>query len=472
MFITRSLALLCALLVVSCGATSNTRTIVGHWEGAMRNPVTDETVTIWLHIDCDSAGNFTGKLDSPDQLVMQLDAQIDTMSSDSVDVKLFAMMARFLGKYVAASDEIQGQWMQGASVAQLAFKRNDAIAYERPQTPKPPIAGHPVSFTPSDGGKISGLLTLPEGNGPFPIAIMLTGSGPQDRDEMIAGHRPFLVIADHLARNGIATFRFDDRGVGESRSAKGNITMEQLTSDVPMMLRALDSFSLRTRVDTSKLFILGHSEGGLVATMAANRAPGRYRGLVLLASPAIALDSIMNMQFDQFVGKKQGEAMRQLQHDAMRTIKTSTDTASLRRSLRELFASRYPLLDSTVRTRFPSADAFASASVMGIMNPALIYMVKHDPRPELARLCNTGACTPVLALYGANDLQVPGELNAASMRSATQGNSGVTVEVLPKLNHLFQTSTTGDIKEYARIKETISPAVLEKISTWINQRAK
>lgn len=461
--ISRYVSLLLFLIVLSIGCDSNSqqRSVVGHWEGSL--PIPSGAIRIFLHIDADSTGKLRATFDSPDQMAMQMPiATIDT-SADSLTFFVMSAMGRYDGLYIRKNDEIHGQWMQGQSVMQLNFRRNDSVAFERPQEPKPPFPYRTEDITVDldDGGKLAGMLTIPEGTGKFPLSILLTGSGSQNRDESIVGHKPFKVIADHLARNGIATLRFDDRGVGGSRSAKASVTMERLAKDVLLMIKSIQSHG---SIDSSRIGLIGHSEGGVVATIAANKQPA-IRFAVLMASPSIPLDSLLNIQYDKVMVDKPNAAMRRLQHGAMSLLKTTTDTAVLRRSLRELYMSKYDSLDEATKGTFPSKEAFASASLAQLMSPSLIFMIRFDPRTELAKLQ-----IPVLALFGSNDIQVPVQENVSAMKDALKHNPRATVEAFPALNHLFQQSKTGKLSEYGTIKQTIAPEALAKITGWLKQR--
>lgn len=433
-------------------------TFVGHWEGTVSTE--GGALRLFLHLDQDTAGRFRGLLDSPDQLAFQILATGIENTVDSIDLQFFTLMARYQGKLDASGERIVGQWSQGGTVSQLTFTRNDEVAFERPQEPKPPYPYIEEDFkiTLRDKGTLAGTLTMPQGNGPFPLALLLTGSGAQDRNEEIAGHKPFLVIADHLTRNGIAVLRMDDRGVGGSK-ANANVGADVVAKDVGTVVASLRK---DPRIKADKIGLIGHSEGGLVASIAANEDPS-LAYVVLLASPALPGDSILKLQYDKMVGSTMPPVMRTLQHQALHLIKTQTDSAALRRSLQQLYEAAFPTAGEQVRSIYKTKEAFAAATIRMLMSKPILFLVRHDPRLELEQLR-----MPVYALFGAKDMQVPANENVPAMELALRGKRTARVEVLPDLNHLFQTSTTGELKEYGTIKETFSPAALKLISDWIS----
>ncbi len=466
----RILALLVVLFVSfgSNGCSSKTGvanasdSFIGHWEGSMTTP--GGALRLFLHIEHDSAGAYKAFLDSPDQLAFQIPVTIIDVRKDTLDLKIVNLMANYVGKLSANGQEIIGQWEQGTSVAQLTMKRNDDVAFLRPQEPKAPFpyTKEDLTIRLRDKGTLAGTLTLPQGNGPFPLAILISGSGVQDRDETIAGHKPFLVLANHLTRNGIAVFRYDDRGAGGSK-AVANVAADEVAKDIVEIIRTLRS---NGKIDQNKIGLIGHSEGGFVSGIAVGLEPA-IRYAVLLASPSLPGDSILKLQYDKIAGSTLPESMRVLQRRSLETIKSISDSASLRRELEKLYVAAYDSAGEQVHQMYKTPKAFATASLGQLMSKPLQFLVRYDPRTELAKLT-----IPVLALYGAKDMQVPALQNEPAMRQALSGNARATVTVLPDLNHLFQTATTGELKEYGTIKETISPVALKTITDWITSTVK
>ena len=329
---------------------------------------------------------------------------------------------------------------------------------KRPQEPEPPFPyeAEDVTFpNEADDVKLAGTLTLPDTADVYPAVVLITGSSPQDRDEALAGHRPFLVLADHLTRQGIAVLRYDDRGVAASTGDFAQATTEDFARDAEAAVAYLKT---RPEIDADRIGLLGHSEGGLVAPMVATRSGG-VAFLVLLASPGVTGEEILYEQGD-LIGKAEGasasqvEANRTQRERLFAAIKQDTDSAQVASDVRRI------LKESGLPAEAVEAQAEWAAS------PWFRYFLTYDPAPALEKVE-----VPVLALFGEKDLQVPAEANRAAVEAALEagGNEAYAVEVLPSLNHLFQTSETGAPSEYAQIEETMAPVVLETIAAWIRQ---
>jgi pimeloyl-ACP methyl ester carboxylesterase len=416
-----------------------------------------------MHIEQDSTGKPKAFLDSPDQLAFQIPVTLIEIRKDTLDLKIVDLMANYVGKLSASGDKIEGQWEQGTTVAQLSMQRNDEVAFARPQEPRPPFpyTEEAVTITLRDKGTLAGTLTMPQGNGPFPVAILLTGSGVQDRNETIAAHKPFLVIADHLTRQGIAVFRYDDRGAGGSK-ASANVGSDEVAKDVVEIIKTLRK---NAKIDQHKIGVVGHSEGGWVSGIAAGLEPS-IAFAVLLASPSLPGDSILMLQFDQIAGKLPA-SRKLLQRKTLELVKTIRDSATLRSELSKLYENAYDSAGEQVHAMFKSGKSFAAASIPQLMSKPLQFLVRYDPRPDLTKLR-----IPVLAIFGSKDTQVPSAQNEPAMRAALAANSNAKIMVMQNKNHLFQTAKTGELKEYGTIKETVSPEVLTTISDWLKSVVK
>jgi len=266
------------------------RRFLGNWEGSLR--VSGLALRLGFSF-ADSAGGVAGTLTSIDQGGVKLPVTV-RVSGDSIRAESAPARAVFAGRLVTA-DSIDGAWSQGGASLPLALARVAAVTTaRRPQEPRPPFpyAQHEVSFESVPGVRLAGTLTVPAGTGPFPAAVLVSGSGPQDRDEALLGHRPFAVLADHLTRSGIAVLRYDDRGVGRSTGSFASATSGDFADDAAAAVRYLRT---RQEVAPGKIGIVGHSEGGLIAPMVAVRSP-EVAFLVLLAGPGIRGDSLLKLQ--------------------------------------------------------------------------------------------------------------------------------------------------------------------------------
>jgi hypothetical protein len=300
---------------------------------------------------------------------------------------------------------------------------------------------------------LSATLTLPKGKGPFPAVVLVAGSGPSDRDEQIAGHRPFLVLADHLTRNGVAVLRYDKRGIGQSTGSYDTATTFDFASDAEQALAFLKA---RPEVNGSKLGLLGHSEGGLVGPIVATHT-ATARFLVLLAGTAVPGEEILQAQ-NELIAKAQGASVHAITGQRNRDERIFSflkqhpggDQAQLRALITELFPG--------------ASEASVTAQIRVLDSPWFRTFLTLDPRPYLRQVK-----LPVLALFGEKDLQVPPAQNVPEMERALQaaGNPWVEVRVLPGLNHLFQPAGTGDPREYGSCETTMAPAALEAVSAWI-----
>ena len=334
----------------------------------------------------------------------------------------------------------------------------------RPQEPKPPFpyTSEDVGFA-SGAVHLAGTLTIPAGDGPFPAAVLLTGSGAQNRDEEIFGHKPFLVLADHLSRRGVAVLRCDDRGVGGSTGSPRTATTGDFADDAVAAVRFLRT---RPEVAADQVGLIGHSEGGIIGPLAATRAPGEVAFVVMMAGTGVPLGEVVLRQVELITAAAGADSATVAGEVATTNlvidlVAAGADSLTIRRELEAAVRAAEPgLTDEQV------AGA-VDGHLGGILSPWFRYAVALDPRVALRQL----TC-PVLALNGALDLQVDPEQNLPEIEQALAeaGNPDVTIVRLPGLNHLFQTSASGSPSEYAMIEETISPEALTAISDWIGAR--
>ena len=297
-------------------------------------------------------------------------------------------------------------------------------------------------------------MTIPRGQGPFSAVLLLSGSGAQDRDSTLFGHRSFLLIADHLTRAGIAVLRVDDRGVGGSNGDLGQSTLSDFAEDALAGVRFLVA---RDDIDGSRVGLIGHSEGGIVAPLAASRSRD-IAFVVLLAGTGVPGADVMDLQMQLHL------RLLGLDED---TIEAA---AAEKRKLNKLIAAGGPaaaITEQLASLKRAQGDptAVQPTDVAGMMTPWMLSFLTHDPRPVLAEIG-----IPVLALNGELDFQVDPDQNLEDMRVALKGNDRATLLRFPKLNHLFQTAETGALVEYGQIEETLAPMVLDLIRDWILER--
>ncbi len=452
------------LLFVLFMSRLHAQDIVGEWHGAL--DISGIKLRLVLHIDKGDEG-FTATMDSPDQGAKGIPVSSVTFVDGALKLEVSAIGARYEGK-LGADEIIEGIFFQGGQQFPLRLARNNAEAgaVDRPQEPKPPFPYHveEVGFSNDDAGiTLAGTLTLPEGDGPFPAVILITGSGPQNRDEELFGHKPFLVIADYLTRHGMAVLRYDDRGVGESTGNFASSTSADFASDAAAAFTFLKA---KAGIDLNRIGLLGHSEGGRVAPMVASGQES-VAFLVLLAAPGISIDSLMMVQ-SRMIGAASGLSVDQLD-DAAKVNRQVYDVViaeedGWEQKLHELLS---PVFDAQVTigamTREQASAAVIQQQVQ-LTSPWMRYFLKFEPAAYLSRV----TC-PVLALNGGNDLQVASNENLAGITATllSSGNSRVVAKELPGLNHLFQESNTGLPLEYGTISQTISPIALDEILHWM-----
>jgi len=482
-FVTPIAALLLALpATVGVGAPAAPQTpavappvaaqLVGAWQGALALPG-DQSLTIVVHIDT-AGGALAATMDSPDQGAFQIPVGRVTFDGERLELTLPMIAARFEGR-LEDGERIEGSWHQGGGSLSLTLRRADAGQLARPHRPQEP-AGSPryrvdeVTFENAAGLTLTGTLTIPEGRGPFPAVALISGSGPHDRDESMYNHRPFLVLADHLTRNGIAVLRWDDRGVGGSEGDFSTATSRDFAADAAAALEYLRG---RREVISNAVGLAGHSEGGLVAGMVAARRDD-VAFLVLLASPGLPGEEILYMQgraIGQAMGAPEDAIQRNynIQRETFDVLRTEPDPDRARAAvddvLRRVFDEATPAERASLGIPAGAEEAWVQSQLAAVTSPWFRFFLSYDPRDDLRRI---DPDVPVLAIIGDRDLQVPAAENLAAIREALapRGND-LTAIMVPGLNHLFQTAGTGTPAEYALIEETFSPVAMNAIANWI-----
>ena len=410
-----------------------------------------------------------GLYESPDQMVSGVPVRGLARDGNAVRFTIMNGMLVFAGT-LADDDQSLASTLATPGQPELAvtFKKQaagqKAAAAKRPQLPVAPFpyrseeVSIPNSAAP--GVTLAGTLTLPEGKGPFPAAILISGSGAQDRDETLAGHKPFAVIADHLTRNGFAVLRHDDRGTAKSTGDHSKATSADFATDANAAFALLAS---RPDIRADAIGFIGHSEGGMIAPIAMASNP-KVAYAVLLAGPGTRLNQLMLSQ-QRLIGSQMGRSEADLDKAEPIFAKIFAAVAKAKDNA-ETEAAIAAILTPQARADFGlPADAPASLLTARLGGPWFRYFLNYDPVPNLARIT-----VPVLAINGALDRQVPAAENLAAIRKATATNKDVTIAELPGLNHLFQTAKTGGLGEYQQIEETFAPAALDLMTAWLQKR--
>lgn len=381
-----------------------------------------------------------------------------------VTVEVPSTKAKIVGTLNDSFDRLDGKWHQRGGkfdivLRKIALEQTRDPKAKRPQTPKTSFKYKTTEHTIKNqeaGLALCGSLTVPNGDGPFPVIVTISGSGPQDRDETIFGHKPFYVIADHLGKRKIATFRYDERGVGESTGNFSTATSKDFADDVDVIV---DYLKTQETLDPKRIILVGHSEGGIIAPMVAARRSD-IAGIVLLAGPGVpGLEIVLNQT--RLIAKAEGaeekdlEAQRFILEELIKGVESAEEFAAV---VNEKFK------DQMSEEEAEKTLAAIQQAQAQFDSPWFKFFLKHDPRVDLRKVK-----VPVLSIVGEKDLQVDPNLNLPAIEAALQvaGNNKVQSKVLPKLNHLFQECKTGSPSEYAAIEQTFAPAALEVLTTWL-----
>ncbi|WP_167737393.1 alpha/beta hydrolase family protein [Sphingomonas parva] len=445
----RALAAIGALLLAASPASA--QQAVGAWNG--RLTVGAMSLRIGVEVTRGADGTLSGTMSSPDQGAAGIPLSAVTLAGTHFSFEAPSIRGRYQAEWDAAQGGWAGTWTQGQALP-LVLRPGAVAAPARPQAPKPPFpySEEEVAIDAAAGVRLACTFTRPRGTGPVPAVFLVSGSGPQDRDEALAGHRPFAVLADHLTRAGIAVLRCDDRGFDRSTGDFATSVTQDYAADAIAVLAWL-----RRQQGIGKVGLVGHSEGGVVGPMVAARDP-KLAFLALLAAPGIPMADLLVAQAEAVARSIGMPAERAAQEGQVtrRVIEAVAGAPSAEAA--RAAASR------TLAEAGAGSEAIANQSAM-VATPWFRGIAAYDPRPALAALR-----LPVLAINGATDTQVLAGPNLAGIREATRGNADVTIVELPGLNHLLQTSASGAPTAYAATEETMSPSALNLIAEWILKR--
>jgi fermentation-respiration switch protein FrsA (DUF1100 family) len=456
-----------SISVTLAQAQSDQDKVIGIWQGKLKVPGGE--LRIIFKISAKEDGILAAAMDSPDQGVSDIPVSDVTFKNDSLRIESSLIRGLFEGQMQADGQTIKGVWKQSGMTFPLDIKRVDEVSkLNRPQEPKPPfpyIEEEVTVLNKSAELELAGTFTRPNSGGPFPAAILISGSGPQDRDEAILGHRPFFVLADYLTRQGIAVLRMDDRGFGKSKVDFSKATSLEFASDV---LADIDYLKTRKDVNPKQIGLIGHSEGGMVAPMVAAQSKD-VAFIVLMAGTGLTGEQILYLQADLIARANEASdsataKYRADQERIFRVLKQEKDDSVAVTKVRKIIKDALAQLSEPEKKALGDGEAYVNAQIKQFLSPWFRYFLTYNPKPALMKV----KC-PVLAINGALDLQVPPKENLAAIEQALQagGNTNYTIKEFPKLNHLFQTAVTGSPSEYAKIEETMSPEVLQFVGDWL-----
>lgn len=441
------------------------QSITGSWLGKIE--VSAISLRVVFNLSVIENDSLVATMDSPDQGAKNIKLGPVTLTGDSINISAGALLAEYNGK-IKNDTIIEGKWTQAGRTFTLNLTRlRDIFTINRPQEPKPPFPyiSEEITFTNDKFNiKLAGTLTVPEGDGPFPAVVLITGSGSQNRNEELLGHKPFLVLSDYLTRNGIAVFRYDDRGVGLSQGNAVTATTADLATDAEAAFIYLKS---RPEIDHETIGLIGHSEGGLIAPIVAS-SNYEIAFIVSLAGTGVKGEEIIHRQNSDI-----SSAMEAEEKDIKEAIATNKKLFAVLKKepdndkAEEKINAVYKKILMKKKTSPEDIEKSIKqlATIFNKMSYTWFrYFIITDPATYWKKV----KC-PVLALNGEKDLQVVADVNLPAIEKSLRkgGNKSVETISLPGLNHLFQHCETGLPTEYGEIEETFSPEVLKIISDWI-----
>lgn len=433
--------------------------ITGTWKGKLSLPMGQLNLVFNISRNGEL---YKATCDSPDQGVNGIPTESATFTGSVLTIQIPAISASYKGE-MKEDGKIHGTFTQGLPFP-LVLEKGEIEKPKRPQEPQPPFPykTEEVTFRNEEADiTLAGTLSLPQQGSKFPAVVLITGSGPQNRDEELAGHKPFLVIADYLTRHGIAVLRFDDRGTAQSGGNFQTSTSIDFATDAATALKYLRS---RKEINPKKTGLLGHSEGGLIAIMQAAKDKN-LSFIVSLAGPGVKGDSLMLKQAET-IFKSQGMAeaawlsLKPSLRERYAILTQDKSAEQIKAEFHENVMKTIPpgtTVDNSLRQRMEN-------EINAMTSPWYIQFIKYDPTAALQKI----KC-PVFALNGEKDIQVDAAMNLKAIEEniRSNGNKKVTTKMYPELNHLFQHCKQCTLTEYGQLEETISPEVLKDVANWI-----
>ncbi|TCO09330.1 alpha/beta hydrolase family protein [Natronoflexus pectinivorans] len=439
----------------------NAQDVSGKWYGIVEVP--GASLPIVFNIE-ETDDGFVSTLDSPDQGAYGIEVKTTTFVEGILSIEIPGLFLKYTGQF--ENEEIKGTFSQSGFDIPLVLTRNkpEKKALQRPQEPTPPFPYHSedVIFKNEEAGiNLAGTLTLPNMDQEHPAVVLITGSGAQNRDQEIFGHKPFLVISDYLTRHGIAVLRFDDRGYGESEGDFSSATSKDFASDVQS---AVEYLMARPEIDSKRIGLVGHSEGGMIAPMVAAKNE-KIAFIVLLAGTGMKGSDLLHLQVKQISrasGMQDSEIEKSLKinRNVFNIVSKTEDINDLKSKLETYYKS----IPSEEIPGGVLTDDIINYQVNMWATPWMRFFLNHDPLIPLKEV----KC-PVLAVNGEKDLQVPPNENLYAIEKALKqsGNKNHSIVIFEGLNHLFQECETGLPSSYGQIEQTFAPIVLETITEWI-----
>jgi uncharacterized protein len=459
-----------SLITLLFFAKINAQDITGQWFGAL--DIQGAKLRLVVNISKTDSG-FIATLDSPDQGAKGIPVKSATFESSILKLDIQARGAEYEGK-LDNDNIIKGNFKQRGNVLPLNLSKTkiEKPKLVRPQEPQPLYSYYVEDVTfenPKDKALLAGTLTLPKNEGSFPVVIMISGSGTQNRDGEVMGHKPFLLWADYLTKKGIGVLRCDDRGAGKTKGDVMNATSQTFATDIEA---AVNYLMTRKEVNKKQIGLIGHSEGGMIAPMVAAQSKN-VNYIVLLAGSGIRGDKLLLLQNETVLkASGAGEAATKKQLDYLQGVFNvmfkNQSPDQLKKDLKSHFEEQLKNNPDS-KPQGMSAEDFIKNQVGTFGLPWMQYFVQYDP----SLILKSVKC-PVLAINGDKDLQVSSKVNLEAIKNGLKKgkNKKVTIKEYPNLNHFFQECKTCLIDEYSKIEQTIAPSVLSDVTNWILQQLK
>ena len=441
--------------------------ISGDWSGEAKRG--DKLIDFIFRIKQENA-SYSSTMDVPTFRVSGIKPSATTFTNGNLTIDGSNVGMSYVGIFNSETQQFEGTYKEGGIEMVLNLKKG-AVKISDSRKPQEPVKPYPyyeeeVVFENIEAKvSLAGTLTLPNKNGKFPVAILISGSGPQDRDESFMGHKPFLVLSDYLTRQGIGVLRFDDRGIGKSTGDFGNATTEDFSKDV---LSAIAYLKTRNDVDVKNIGLIGHSEGGIIAPLAANNSKD-IAFMVLLASTGISGTELSVMQsktLRQFPVKDE-VTFEKNTRKAIAIVTSDKSESEIEKELTTHYNDFLRPILTSLNVPDDKINLFIESQLKSSLKPWSRYFLQYNPADEIEKLQ-----IPVLSLNGSKDFQVDAKINQEGIRKALVkgGNKDFKILELDNLNHLFQECETGRMDEYRKIEQTFSPIALKEISNWIIER--
>lgn len=456
------------LTFLSLGNMLMAQSVIGDWEGTLE--VQGTQLKILFHV-AEKDGNLASTMDSPDQGANGIPMEKTTFENGTLTIAHSAMGINYSAQLKDA--ELEGTFRQGGMSIPLTMSREEVakkIAIRSQDPTDFPYRQEEVKFKNSKGGHhLAGTLTIPASGKFEKVVVLISGSGPQNRNEELLNHRPFLVLSDHLTRQGIAVLRYDDRGVGESEGKFDAATSKDFAADAAAAVAFLKK---RKDMHQKQIGLMGHSEGGMIAPIVASENKD-VDFIVLLAGPGINIKDLMMLQTDK-IAEAEGSSKKERKENAIINAKifdyliknANLTKEELKMGLDRILDEEYDTLSEKEKEEIGDKKEELKNQTKMLLSDWFLYFMQFEPADFLTKV----KC-PVLAVNGELDLQVTSKENLEGIQKSLKkaGNKNVTIHEFKKLNHLFQTTETGAPSEYGRLEETFNIEALKYISDWVQK---